>query len=39
MYNITEEILEEDRKGETDTIKMGDWNSVDREKSHRNIAG
>jgi len=39
MCNITEEILEEDRKGETKTIKMRDWNSVVGEKSHRNIAG
>jgi hypothetical protein len=39
MYNITEEILEEERKGETNTIEMGDWNSVAGDKSHRNIAG
>ena len=39
MYNITEEILEEERKGETNTIKIGDWNSVAGDKSHRNTAG
>ena len=38
-YNITEEILEEERKGETNTIELGDWNSVAGDKSHRNIAG
>jgi endonuclease/exonuclease/phosphatase family metal-dependent hydrolase len=39
MYSITEEILEEERKCETNTIKIGDWNSVVGDKSHRNIAG
>jgi hypothetical protein len=27
INNINKEILEEDRKGDTNTIKMGDWNS------------
>jgi len=39
MYTKTEEILEEDRKGETNTIKMGDWNGVAGDKSYRNTAG
>ena len=39
MYNRTEEILEEERKSETNTIKMGDWNSAAGDKSHRKIAG
>jgi hypothetical protein len=39
MYNITEEILEEYRKGETNTFKMADQNSVAGNKSRRNIAG
>jgi exonuclease III len=39
MYNITEAILEEERKRRTNIIKMGDWNSVAGDKSHRNIAG
>jgi hypothetical protein len=32
------EILE-DGKGDTDTIIMGDWNSVVGDESSRNIAG
>jgi hypothetical protein len=28
LYDIIEEILEEDGKGDTNTIIMGDWNSV-----------
>jgi hypothetical protein len=28
LYGIIEEILEEDGKGNTNTIIMGDWNSV-----------
>ena len=38
LYDIIEEILEEDGKGDTNTIIMGDWNSVGDE-SHRNIVG
>jgi hypothetical protein len=33
------EILEEDGKGEKNTIIMGDWNSVVGDESHRNIVG
>jgi len=36
-YNVTEEILEEDGNGETNTIKMGEWNSQVGDKSHQNI--
>jgi hypothetical protein len=36
-YNVTEEILEEDGNGETNTIKMGEWNSEFGNKSHQNI--
>jgi exonuclease III len=39
FYNIIEEILEEDGKGDTNTIIMGDWNSVVGDKSLRNIVG
>jgi hypothetical protein len=28
LYDIIEEILEEDAKGETNTLMMGNWNSV-----------
>ena len=31
--------LEEDGKGETNTIIMGDWNSAVADKSYRNIVG
>jgi hypothetical protein len=34
LYNIIEEILEEDGKGEINTIIMGDWNSVVGDKSY-----
>jgi exonuclease III len=39
FYDIIEEILEEDRKGETNTIIMRDWNSVIGGKSDRNTVG
>jgi hypothetical protein len=39
MYDIIEEILEDDGKGDTNTIIMGDWNSVVGDKSYRNIVG
>jgi exonuclease III len=39
LYVVIEEILEEDGKGDTNTIIMGDWNSVVGEESHRNIVG
>jgi len=39
LYGIIEEILEEDGKGNTNTIIIGDWNSVTGDESCRNIAG
>jgi len=39
LYDIIEEILEEDGKGDTNTIIMGDWNSVVGDKSYRNTVG
>jgi exonuclease III len=39
LYGIIEEILEEDGKGVTNTIIMGDWNSFVGDKSFRDIAG
>jgi len=36
-YNVSEEILEEDGKGETNTIIMGQWNTVVGDKSYQNI--
>ena len=38
-YDIIEEILEEDRKGDTNIIIMGNWNSVVGDESYRDIAG
>ena len=39
LYGIIEEILEEDGKGNTNTIVMGAWNSVVGDESYRNIVG
>ena len=39
LYDVTEEILEEDGKGETNTIMMGDLYSVVGEESNRNTVG
>jgi hypothetical protein len=39
LYDIIEEILEEDRKGATNAIIMGDWNSVVGDKAHHNTVG
>ena len=39
LYNIIEEILEEDGMGDTNTIIMGDWNNVVGDESYRNIVG
>jgi hypothetical protein len=39
LYDITEEILEEDGKGDTNTIIMGDWSSVVGDGSYRNTVG
>jgi hypothetical protein len=37
LYHTIEEILEEDGKGATNTIIMGDWNSVVGNKAHHNM--
>ena len=39
LYDKTEEILEEDGKGDTNNIIMGDWNSVVGDESQRKIVG
>jgi hypothetical protein len=39
LCDIIEEIFEKDRKGETNTILMGEWNSVVGDESYRNIVG
>jgi exonuclease III len=39
LYDTIEEILEENGKGETNTIIMGEWNSVVGDKAHHNTVG
>jgi hypothetical protein len=39
LYDIIEEILEEDEKGNTNTIIMEEWNGAVGDGSYRNIAG
>ena len=39
MYDTIEEILEEDGKGDTNVIILGDWNSVVGDETYRNIVG
>ena len=39
FYDTIEEILEEDGKGDTNSIILGDWNSVVGEESYKNIVG
>ena len=39
LYDTIEEIVEEDGKGDTNSIILGDWNSVDGEESYKNIVG
>ena len=39
VYDTIEEILEEEGKGDTNTIILVDWNSVVGDKSYQNIAG
>jgi endonuclease/exonuclease/phosphatase family metal-dependent hydrolase len=39
LYYIIEEILEEDGKGDTNTIIIGDWNSFVGDESYRNTVG
>jgi hypothetical protein len=39
LYDTLEEILEEDGKGETNSIILGDWNSVVGDESYQNIVG
>ena len=37
LYDTIEEILEEDGKFDTNSIILGDWNSVVGEESYKNI--
>jgi len=39
LYDTIEEILEEDGKGDTNNIILGDWNRVVGDESYRNIVG
>ena len=39
LYDIFEEVLEEDGKGDTNTIILGDWNRVVGDESYKNTAG
>jgi hypothetical protein len=39
LYGITEEILEEDGKGETNTAIVVEWNSLVGDKSYRKTGG
>ena len=39
LYGVIEEILDEDGKGNTNTIIMGDWNGVVGDEPYRNIVG
>ena len=39
LYDIIEEILEEDGKSDKNNIIMGDWNNVVGDESYRNIVG
>ena len=39
LYDTIEEIHEEDGKGYTDSIIVGDWNSVVGDESYWNIVG
>ena len=39
LYDTIEEILEEDGRGDTNYIIMGDWNSVVGVESYGNIVG
>ena len=37
LYDTIEEILEEDGKGDTNVIALGDWNSAVGDETYRNI--
>jgi hypothetical protein len=39
LYDASEEILEEDGKGDTNRIILGEWNSVVADEIYRNIVG
>jgi exonuclease III len=39
FYDTIEEILEEDGKGDINSIILGDWNNVVGEESYKNIVG
>jgi hypothetical protein len=39
VYATIEEILEEDGTGHTNSIILGDWNSIVGDESYQNIVG
>ena len=39
LYDTIEEILEEDGKGDTNAIIMGDWTNIVGDESYRNTVG
>jgi len=39
LYDVIEEILEEDGKGDTNSFTLEDWNSVVGDESYWNIVG
>ena len=39
LYDTIEEFLEEDGKGDTNNIIMGNWSSVIGDETYRNIVG
>ena len=39
LYDTIEEFLEEDRKGDTNNIIMGNWSSVIGDETYRNFVG
>ena len=39
LYDIIEEILKEDGKGDRNSIIMGDWKGVVGDESYRNVVG
>jgi hypothetical protein len=38
-FDTFEEILEENARGDTNNIILGDWNNIVLDKSYRNIVG
>ena len=39
LYDTIEEILEEDGKGDTNVIVLGDWKNAVGDETYRNIVG